>query len=140
MDDEAKFPSAQGIPDQQHWDPMKSLAELRNAPGELLNRSPPSPQSLARGSPRSPVPSAQQLVSSSMPVPEKDFHITAHRKRHEMSVSSGNSSVTGSPVNTFSERAYASSSTQTKAVASSDAGTQSDPEDIDAEMVMVGVH
>ncbi|KAF3308551.1 glycogenin glucosyltransferase [Orbilia oligospora] len=143
MDDETKFPSAQGIPDQQHWDPMKSLAELRNAPGELLNRSPPSPQSLTRGSPRSPASSVQQqqqLVSSSMPVPEKDFHITAYRKRHEMSVSSGNSSVTGSPVNTFSERTYASSSTQTDVVELSDAGTQSDPEDIDAEMVMVGVH
>ncbi|KAF3154240.1 glycogenin glucosyltransferase [Orbilia oligospora] len=143
MDDETKFPSAQGIPDQQHWDPMKSLAELRNAPGELLNRSPPSPQSLTRGSPRSPASSVQQqqqLVSSSMPVPEKDFHITAYRKRHEMSVSSGNSSVTGSPVNTFSERTYASSSTQTNVVELSDAGTQSDPEDIDAEMVMVGVH
>ncbi|KAF3158660.1 glycogenin glucosyltransferase [Orbilia oligospora] len=144
MDDETKFPSAQGIPDQQHWDPMKSLAELRNAPGELLNRSPPSPQSLTRGSPRSPASSVQQqqqqLVSSSMPVPEKDFHITAYRKRHEMSISSGNSSVTGSPVNTFSERTYASSSTQTDVVELSDAGTQSDPEDIDAEMVMVGVH
>ncbi|KAK6534203.1 glycogenin glucosyltransferase [Arthrobotrys megalospora] len=139
MDDETKFPSAQGIPDQQHWDPMKSLEELRNAPGELLNRSPPSPQSLTRGSPRSPA-SSVQLVSSSMPVPEKDFHITAYRKRHEMSISSGNSSVTGSPVNTFSERTYSSSATQTDVVELSDAGTQSDPEDIDAEMMALAAH
>ncbi|KAK6331120.1 glycogenin glucosyltransferase [Orbilia brochopaga] len=143
MDDESKFPSAKGIPDQQHWDPFKQLEELKNAPSELLSkRSPPSPQSSTsgrgRGSPRSP---GSVLVSSSMPVPEKEWHITAFQRRHERGASSSTSSgdlpvVTGD--GTVGDlwrpqaRRYQSSSTQTEAIETSDAETQSDEEEIDA--------
>ncbi|KAF3937066.1 hypothetical protein ABW19_dt0202356 [Dactylella cylindrospora] len=146
MDDESKFPSARGIPDQQSWNPYKQLEELKNAPREMLNkRSPPSPPSLTKGSPRSP---SSTLVSSSMPVPEKDFHITAYQRRHERqrSISSGESSLTSSPLTFRGDaekpespwrpvpRRYTSSSTQTDLVETSDAETQSDPDEIDAAM------
>ncbi|KAF3921070.1 hypothetical protein AA313_de0205160 [Arthrobotrys entomopaga] len=165
MDDESKFPSAQGIPDQQHWDPLKSLEDLKNAPGEMLNkRSPPSPQSFVttKGSPRSPA-STVLLVSSSMPVPEKEFHITAYQRRHDkllvnrssssdVEESSEASVSSSSPTTVFSDgvwrpkpRLYTTSSTQTEQTErsqsprTSDAGTQISSEEIDAEMEALSI-
>ncbi|EWC44068.1 hypothetical protein DRE_01420 [Drechslerella stenobrocha 248] len=153
MDDESKFPSAVGIPDQQHWDPFRQLEELKNAPGELLSkRSPPSP---SRGSPPSVVSSSGSRVSSSMPVPEKEFHITAYQRRHEEAVASLSSSsfstvsageldgqqqygVEGVPWRPQPRR-YTAASTQTESLDVSDAEAQSDGEEIDAEMAALKI-
>ncbi|KAJ6258404.1 hypothetical protein Dda_6444 [Drechslerella dactyloides] len=139
MDDESKFPSAKGIPDQQHWDPFKSLEELKNAPGELLSkRSPPSPQTMSAGSPGSGSGTVAVLVSSSMPVPEREWHITAFQRRHEreasLSSSGGGDGSSSTEVWKPLARRYQSSATQTEGVETSDAETQSDGEEIDAEM------
>jgi len=79
MDDETKYPSAQ-VTDPSSWDPLAKLEELKNAPKLLLQKkSPPSPLPLTKGSPRSP---GTLLVSSSVPVPQLPFHITAYQDRH----------------------------------------------------------
>src|SRR5207244_1304127 len=121
------------------------LEQLRNAPQLLLQKkSPPSPSPMGLGSPRSP---GSVLVSSSQPVPQKPFHITAVQERHqrESSVSSNNSSqsvpfpspdssqttvmpdpkLSQTPIRPIARR-YVHSQTQTEAPDVSDASTQSE--------------
>ncbi|KAK6527706.1 glycogenin glucosyltransferase [Orbilia ellipsospora] len=38
IEDEKKYPSAKGVPNQLNWDPFRSLEELKNAPVKLLNK------------------------------------------------------------------------------------------------------
>jgi len=80
MNDEGRYPSAKGVAEAHDWDPYSKLEELKQAPNLLLEKkSPPSPLPMGLGSPRSP---GTILVSSSVPVPQLPFHITAYQQRH----------------------------------------------------------
>ena len=57
------LPTAEGVPDQSHWNPTERLAELQRRQSEVLEKGPQSPH---REMPK------RQLPESAVPIPEEE--------------------------------------------------------------------